>query len=575
LQRFAGDGNRPCGGVRGDARQGGLVSGFAAKVADSGRALARVFSNPGLRRLQLAFVGSIVGDWAYATAVAVYAFGQGGAAAVGLLGVVRYLSMAAVLPLASTLADRYPRKRVMIASDLLRAVLVFAAAGSIASGGPVLVVYALAIVTALAGTPFRPSQAALLPALARDAGELTAANVASSTIESVGFFAGPALGGLLLAVANVQTVYVVNAVTFLWSAAIVAGLRVPARVREEEGADEPRRESLLAHAGAGFRAIASNRDIRLIVGVYCAQTVVAGASLVFVVAVALDLLDLNASGVGYLNAMMGIGGLVGGFVALVLAQRGRLALDFGLGVILWSAPLLAVAAWPAAGVAAAAMALIGLGNSLVDINAYTILQRTVPDEVLGRVFGAMESAVIGAMALGALVMPLLIHSIGIRAGLAVLGGAVAALVVVALPGLRRVDLTALAPPGLELLRRITIFALLPEPIIERLARALVPVEASAGEVVIHEGDEGDRFYAIEEGTVVVTKEGRWIADLGPGDYFGEIALLQNVLRTATVTAKTDVLLQALEREVFIPAVTGHHDFEELAETAMATRLAML
>jgi CRP-like cAMP-binding protein len=94
-------------------------------------------------------------------------------------------------------------------------------------------------------------------------------------------------------------------------------------------------------------------------------------------------------------------------------------------------------------------------------------------------------------------------------------------------------------------------------------------------VVIHEGDEGDRFYAIEAGTVVVTKEGRWIADLGPGDYFGEIAMLQNVLRTATVTAKTDVLLQALEREVFIPAVTGHHDFEELAETAMATRLAML
>src|SRR5262245_24051075 len=195
------------------------VSGFAAKIADSGRALARVFSNPGLRRLQLAFVGSIVGDWAYATAVAVYAFGQGGAAAVGLLGVVRYLSMAAVLPLASTLSDRFPRKRVMIASDLTRCLLVLGAAGVIASDGPALAVYALAIAAALAGTPFRSSQAALLPTLARDAGELTAANVASSTIESVGFFAGPALGGLLLAVANVQTVYVVNAVTFLWSAA--------------------------------------------------------------------------------------------------------------------------------------------------------------------------------------------------------------------------------------------------------------------------------------------------------------------------------------------------------------------
>ena len=174
---------------------------------------------------------------------------------------------------------------------------------------------------------------------------------------------------------------------------------------------------------------------------------------------------------------MGIGGLIGGFVALVLAQRGKLALDFGVGVLLWSAPLLAIAAWPSIGVAAAAMVLVGFGNSLVDINAYTILQRTVPDEVMGRVFGAMESAVIGAMAGGALLMPLLIETVGLRAGLAVVGGAVTAVVFIALAGLRRIDVTALAPAGLELVRRISIFTALPEPILERLARALERVEA--------------------------------------------------------------------------------------------------
>ena len=292
-------------------------------------------------------------------------------------------------------------------------------------------------------------------------------------------------------------------------------------------------------------------------------------------ALALGLLDLGESGVGYLDAVMGIGGLVGGFVALVRAQRGRLAMDFGFGVLLWSAPLLVVAAWPEVGAAAAAMALIGLGNSLVDINAYTILQRTVPDAVMGRVFGAMESAVIGAMACGALVMPLLIETIGLRAGMAVLGGAVSLAVVLALTGLRRIDATVLAPPGLGLLRRISIFAPLPEPILERLARALIPIEAPAGAVVITEGHEGDRVYIVEQGTVAVTKEGRWVAQLGPGDFFGEIALLRDVPRTATVTAETDVVLQALDRDVFIPAVTGHHDFQEVAETAMATRLAML
>jgi MFS family permease len=549
------------------------VSGVRERLRESGGALASVFSNPGLRRLQLAFAGSIVGDWAYAVAVAVYAYDQGGPAAVGLLGVVRYLSMALVLPLASTLADRYSRKWVMFGSDAVRAGLVLVAAGIIAADGPALLVYALAVVTALAGTPFRPAQAALLPGLARDPAELTAANVASSTIESVGFFVGPALGGFLLAVANFQTVYVVNAVTFLWSAAIILGLRAsapPARASAEE-----EREGILVHASAGFRAILGDRNLRLVVGVYCAQTVVAGASLVFTVALALDLLDLGRSGVGYLDAVMGIGGLVGGFVALVLAQRGKLALDFGIGVLLWSAPLLAVAVWPEVGVAAVAMVLIGLGNSLVDINAYTILQRTVPDEIMGRVFGAMESAVIGAMALGALLMPLLIETVGIRAGLAVLGGAVALVVVLALAGLHRIDATVLAPAGLELLRGISIFAPLPEPIIERLARALIPIEAPAGAVVITEGHEGDRVYMIEQGTVVVTKDGRWVAQLGPGDFFGEIALLRDVPRTATVTAETDIVLQALDRDVFIPAVTGHHDFQEVAETAMTTRLAML
>jgi len=429
-------------------------------------------------------------------------------------------------------------------------------------------------VTALAGTPFRPAQAALLPGLARSPGELTAANVASSTIESVGFFAGPALGGILLAVADIQTVYVVNAATFLWSAAFIIGLHAPAAAsRPDAGGEE--REGFLLHASAGFRAILGDRNLRLLIGVFCLQTVVAGALVVFVTTLALGLLDLGQAGVGYLNAVMGIGGLVGGFAALVLAQRGRLALDFGVGVLLWSAPLLAVAAWPTVPVAAAAMVLIGLGNSLVDINAYTILQRTVPDEVMGRVFGAMESALIGAMALGALVMPLLIESMGIRATLAVLGGTVAVVVLAALAGLRRIDTSVLAPAGLDLLRGISIFAPLPESIIERLARALVPVEASAGEVIIEIGDEGDLFYVIEEGTVVVSKLGRFVARLGPADYFGEIALLRDVPRTATVTAETDVKLQALDRDVFIPALTGHHDFQEVAETAMATRLAML
>ncbi len=552
------------------------MSGLLEKLADSTRSLRDVFHNPGLRRLELAFAGSIIGDWAYGIAVAVYAYERGGATAVGVLGVIRYVSLAVVTPFAATLGDRYPRRLVMVSSDATRAVLVFAGAALIASGAPQLVVYALAVATSLCGSPFRSAQASLLPDLAENPAELTASNVASSTIESVGFFAGPALAGLLLAVTSVSAVYIFDGVTFVWSAALVLGIRPSAREQEEaaDSAEEPS-GGFLTEVSAGYREIFGSRDLRLLVGLYCAQTVVAGASLVFEVAIALRLLDLGNSGLGFLNATLGIGGFIGGFVALVLAQRGRLARNFGIGVFFWSAPLLLVAAWPSVTAAVAVMIMLGLANSVVDVNAYTILQRIAPEAVMSRVFGAMESAVIAGMAVGALLMPLLIGTVGIRWGLVVVGAGVATVTMLGMGGLRRIDRFAFAPPELELLRRVSLLSPLPEPILESLARALIRIEVAPGETFIREGDHGDLFYVIETGTVEVTKEGRHVASLGPGDFVGEIALLRDVPRTATVTATSATVLQALDREHFIPAVTGQGEFRQEADAAIATRLAML
>jgi MFS family permease len=563
----------------GDVLRLAAVTGLREKLAEAGRSLHEVFRNPGLRRIQLAFAGSIVGDWAYGVGVAVYAYDQGGPTAVGLLAVVRYVLMAVIGPFASVLGDRYPRKLVMVGSDSVRAVLVVVAALLIAGDANQYWVYALAVLTSICSTPFRPAQASLLPELARSPGELAAANVASSTIESVGFFAGPAIAGLLLAVASIPTVYAFNAATFAWSALLVLGIPVPRAEEAEaeapaEGEPEPA-VGFLTEASAGYREILGSRDLRLLIGLYCAQTVVAGASVVFDVSIALELLDIGNSGYGYLSAVLGVGGLIGGFVALVLAQRGHLARDFGVGVFFWSAPLLLVAVWPTVAAAAIMALMLGLANSVVDVNAFTILQRIAPKETMSRVFGAMESAVIGTMALGALLMPLLIETIGLRWGLVVIGSSVAMLVLLATAGLRRVDATALVPEGLELLRGVSLLSLLPEPTLNRLARALERVEAAPGDVVIREGDAGDRFYVIEEGTVEVTKEGRLIASLGPGDFVGEIALLRDIPRVATVTATSPVVLQALDRSHFIPAVTGQGDFSDAAEATMSSRLAML
>lgn len=548
-----------------------VESELTERLGESRAALAEVFRNPGLRRINLALAGSVMGDWAYAVGVSVFAYRQGGATAVGLFGVVRYLSMAVASPFTSMLADRVDRKRVMVTADLLRFGLVAAAAVVIATDGPAMAVYGLGVLTSLAATAFRPAQMALLPRLATHPRELTAANVASSTIESIGFFAGPAAAGLLLAFADVEIVFVFNAATFLWSGFLVALLQVPAAQEDPAVEDEEPRLGLLSGASAGFREILGNRDLTLLMGLYTAQTVIAGASLVFGVAIAFDLLGMHESSVGLLDAMVGVGGLVGGFVALVLASRGRLAVDFGFGVLLWSVPLLFIVAWPELGPVLVVMALLGLGNSLVDINAFTIMQRLVSDEVMGRVFGAVDSVLIAGMALGSLAMPLLIHTVGLRAGLLVLGASVGMFAMLSIVPLRRIDTVALAPEGLDLIRGVALFTPLPERAIERLARCAEVVEVPAGQEVFHLGDRGDRFYVVESGEAEVILADDLRTAVTTGGSFGEIALLRDVPRQATVRATTDLVLRAIGRRVFLQVVTGHGETEAQADRII-TRL---
>lgn len=241
----------------------------------------------------------------------------------------------------------------------------------------------------------------------------------------------------------------------------------------------------------------------------------------------------------------------------MLAQRGRMARDFGLGVILWAAPLLLVAAWPSVFTAIVAMASVGLGNSIVDVNAETIIQRLTPNEVLGRVFGALDAFAVGGMALGSTLMPLLIKAVDLRWSLTILGLVVPTVVLVCTAGLRRIDKEALAPQGLEVVRSIPMFSVLPEHTMERLARTSVEFRVPAGASVFHQGDDGDRFYIIESGEVDVAIDGSVVNSMVAGQSFGEIALLRDVPRTATVHAVTDLVLRAIDRRHFLAAVTGH------------------
>jgi len=434
--------------------RGPRVSVISEELQSSKRAMANVFANPALRRIFLAFAGSLIGDGVFALSAAVYAYRTGGATAVGVLAVVRYVAIAAVAPFTSTLADQYDRKLVMVGSDVVRLVLVSASAVMVGVHATRWSVYGLVIATGIAGTAFRPAQAAILPSLARENNEIAGANVVSSTIESVGFFAGPALAGFLLAFANVTTAFVFDAATFVWSALIVWSVRPPTSdersaeltaVLANPSADgEAKAQGFLVRAMEGFRAIRRDRDVRTLVILYVLQCVVAGASAVFTVAIALHLLDIGSSGLGLMESTLGVGGLVGGFIALVLMERSRLATDFGFAVMIWAAPLLIIAAFPTLAAALITMWLIGVANSVVDVNAITVLQHIVPNEMLGRVLGALEAGEIAGMALGSLVMTLLIHVVGLRSGLALIGTVVTLAVLPGLPAMRRIDKTTFA-----------------------------------------------------------------------------------------------------------------------------------
>src|SRR5712692_9042438 len=274
-------------------------------------ALQQVFRNPNLRRIQLAWAGSITGQYAFSVALAVYAYRHGGAAAVGVVIVVRMAPAAIISPFAAIVADRGRRERVMLAADLIRAAALGGAALIVFAGGPAASVYALAALVTTVSTVFHPAQAALLPSLARSPEELTAANVASSSIESVGGFAGPAIGGLVLAASSTEVAFIVSSATLLWSAFQVARLRPDPRTPSAAAAPAERESTTMrAEALAGFRTIAVEPRLRVIVSLYTAQTIVAGSLSVLVVVTALKQLGLGNAGVGYLNSAIGVGGLL-------------------------------------------------------------------------------------------------------------------------------------------------------------------------------------------------------------------------------------------------------------------------
>jgi MFS family permease len=510
--------------------------------------------NPSLRRAQLSFLGAWTAEWAFTVALGIVAYRDGGVTAVGLVGLLRMAPSAILAPLLSPLADRGRRERVLILVSTLRAVATGAAAVVVGVSGPTEVVYVLAVLSTIAATLYRPAHSALIPSLCHTGYELASANVVRGLLDSAATLVGPLLAALLLQLTGVTVVFAVAAGASLWAAVLLMRLRYEAPPRPSA----PTESNLLRSAAEGIRAVSRNADLALIMGLAVAQTLVRGALTVLTVVVAIDLLDTGEPGVGLLNAAIGAGAVLGSLAASLLVDSRHLGGWFAVGVSLWGVPVTLIGVFPQQAAALVLLACVGVGNALIDLGGFTLLGRISPDEVLARVFGVLESLVALSMGVGAITTSLLIGLTGVRPALVVVGLLCPVCAVLSWSRLRRMDRSLdVRDAEIAMLQGVPMLNPLPLPAIEQLARGLEPLEVAAGDIVFDQGDVGDRYFVIESGAVEVVGDGRVIAALGPGQGFGEIALLRQVRRTATVRATLALRLQALRSEHFLAVVLGY------------------
>jgi Cyclic nucleotide-binding domain len=525
---------------------------------------------PDMRRIELSYGLSITGELAGTVALVVYAVDAGGAGLVAAYAASRTLAGMGVALVLTGITGRLRRDRLLRWITAVRAVLLAAGALLAASGQPpAAVIAAGAASSALAGT-YRPLQAAVLPWLVRTPAELAASNAVTAVMENSGALAGPLLAGGLLAVAAPAAAMAAAAGCLAAAAVSLLRLTVP-DMPELSGRGAVHVVRDVTSGLAEFGRMAPPGGVAILA---FAQTLLRGALVVLIAVLAVHVLALGGSAVGWLTAAFGAGGLAGGAVATAAVRFTRLGRAFIAGMLLWGVPLALLALRPAVALAYLALVVVGIGNAVVDVSCFTLVTRLAGPRTQGKVLGALEFTALAGLAAGSILTPLLLNVLGVRGTLALLGGGLAGLALAHAGRFRRLDRAMPAPgPETGLLQDLPMFAPLPLARIELLAAETEPRQFPAGAVLIREGEPGDHFHLIVEGSAAVSVHGAPRPTLHRGDCFGEIALLRDIPRTATITAELPLRTLALGREEFLTAVTGNSMSKAAADALMAERLS--
>jgi MFS family permease len=532
-------------------------------------AVAALASNRALVRVSVAWLLFILAEYSVWIAMLVYAYGRGGATTAGVVAVAQLAPGIVAGPLLSTLADRRSPVLLLVGGYVVQTAAMAVTAIVLYASGPALAAYAGAIVAATAVTATRPAQAALTPALARNADELTAANAVTNWLDSLGIMLAGVLSGLALSTGQPGLVFACGATCTTLATALLASLRVQA-IAVRDGDVEP---GALTAVRAGLEILKRRPQPRLLVGLLGAEYIVIGALDVLFVVLAVSVLHEGPQWTGYLNTAYGIGGMAAGAVTIGLLGR-RLGTPIMVAAAAVGVGLAVTAFSHNALVTLVLLGAVGLAHAVLDMSARTLLQRTVPADLLGRIFGVVEGLSMAGLAIGSLFVPLLIHLGGTDAALIGTAAVLPLALVLGGKAIRSLDAAARVPiVEIALLRSMSHFRALPTPELEGLAHAVQTRAFADGETIIRQGDEGDLFYAIAEGQVDVRVDGIHVATNRRPEGFGEIALLRKVPRTATVIAEGPVVLYALDGAAFVTVVTGHDATRRRAEAVATSRLA--
>jgi MFS family permease len=529
------------------------VGRLAAPIRATVAAVREALANDGIRRLELIWSIGIAADAALLVALLVVVYARDGAVAAGVLGAVRMGPAVLAGMLAATVVRRFGGRRVLLALGLVRATVALLCALVIATGQPVIWLYVLAAAGAVAGAPVRPAAATLMPGLARSPGELVAANMAWGTGEGLGTFAGPFVAGLLIAAGQLPLAPALVAVAFLATVVIAAGLRFEHATDAAGGGPQQRGLGIMA----GARTVLGRPLLRWsMLGVY-GQVLTRGLLNPLTVVASIELLGMGEAGVGLLGAALGLGGLVGAVFAVRLTRADKLVRTECAALAYWGAPIAVIGLIASPVVGLGAMVVTGVANAVYDVAIITIFQRGSTNQERASVFSVFEGVVGLGLVTGSLLAPVLLAEFGARGALAVTGSILPIVALIIYGRIGTTDRVSVVDEELVgLVRRVNVFRQLPLTAVERLAAGMTRVTAGPADVLVREGEPGDTYVVVATGEVEVTIAGHEIDRLGPGSGFGEIALLRQSPRTATVTALTEMTGYAIDAATFACAVSG-------------------